>query len=149
MDAEISKKEYSIIALLIIIFAGLDVLLYLFINNNDKVINKIEKNKYNTYKSTYITVDKQASIYLNNYYNLIRIDSKKAFEKFEKKSLSHLTTQEAFDDYVKKMNLSSTVVKKLYFHKVGKNAYYSIIDGNDNKVTFKVNGVMNYTVDFR
>lgn len=148
MDAEISKKDFSIILLLLVIFVGLDVLLYLYVHNN-KNINSIQKNKYNSYNSTYITADKQASIYLSNYYNLIRSDIDKAFEKYDKRSLTNLKTVDEFKQYLSNVNISNSKVVKLRYYKVGKNSYYAIIDANGNHVTFKAKGVMDYTVDFR
>ncbi len=148
MDAEISKKGFSIIVLLLVIFVGIDTLLYLYVNNN-KEISSIKKNDYNSYSSVYITADKQASIYLSNYYNLIRSDINKAFEKYEKRSLTNLKTVDEFREYLSKMNISSSKVTKLRFYNVGSSTYYAIIDANGNHVTFKAKGVMDYIVDFR
>ena len=61
MVAELNKKDFSIIVLLLIVFVGIDVLLYLYFNNK-KEITSIKKNANNTYTSIYITADKQASI---------------------------------------------------------------------------------------
>ena len=148
MVAELNKKDFSIIVLLLIVFVGVDVLLYLYFNNK-KEITSIKKNANNTYTSIYITADKQASIYLNHYYNLINLDTEKAFEKYEKKSLKSLKTLDEFKAYLSNMNISNSKVEKLDYHKGGRYSYYSVIDGNGNKVTFKTKGVMNYTVDFR
>ena len=148
MDFEISKKEFSIIIVLVIILIGIDVLIYLFANK-ENLLNGIDKNNNNVYNSSYITADKQASIYLSNYYNLIKIDSKSAFAKFERNSLKHLYTQDQFDAYVSRMNLSSTKISKLNYYKKGKYIYYAVIDGNGNHITFKTEGVMNYTVNFK
>lgn len=148
MDFELNKRDYSIILLVLVVLVGLDVILYLTVHNK-KVLSSIAKNDYNVYNSSYITADKQATIYLSSYYNLIRMDIKKAYAKYEKNSMKQLYTIEQFENYVSKMNLSSTKVVKLNYYKKGKYTYYSIIDGNNNRVTFKANGVMNYTVDFR
>ena len=148
MDFELSKRDYSIILLVVVVLVGLDVVLYMTIHNK-KIVSSIAKNDYNVYNSSYITADKQASIYLSNYYNLIYIDVEKAYAKFEKDSMKQLYTIEEFKSYVSKMDLSSTKVTKLNYYKKGKYTYYSIIDGNNNRLTFKSMGVINYIVDFR
>lgn len=148
MVERLNKRDISVIILLLIIFTIIDIFLYLSVHKKQKIGN-ISNNEYNSYDSVYITADKQASIYLSNYYNLIRLDTAKAFEKYEKHSLKNLKTLDQFKSYLNNMNISSSKITQLNYHKGRKYSYYSIIDANGNRVTFKAKGVMDYTVDFR
>ena len=51
MDFELSKRDYSIILLVVVVLVGLDVVLYMTIHNK-KIVSSIAKNDYNVYNSS-------------------------------------------------------------------------------------------------
>lgn len=145
MIFELEKKDYFIIIIVLALFISFDIFYYIHLNSNKKV-EGIKKNSINTYENRYITVDRQAAIYLSMYYNLINNDVNKAYELLDDDTKSAFNSVEDFKDYLSNLNISSTKISKFKQYKQLGYSYYDIIDVNGNNFIFKTRGVSKYTV---
>lgn len=151
-------KKHKIISIFVAVFLCL-VILYLvryfiarntiytesYLRNEEYIMNP-KTYDVNEYSVTNITDEQMASIYLldfrYNVYNDINMAYQSLDESYRNKKFGSLN---AFQEYIKSINLSSTI-SKYYISQGDGNKIYGVYDSNDNLFIFKTNGVMQYTV---
>lgn len=149
MEFNLTKKNIIFLIAFSLVCLLITVLLCIFVykkRSNDYIL----KNNYNSYQGIYVTNDKQASIYLTKYYNLLNNSIGNAYELLDKdENKLDFSTIDKFKNYVNKLNISNTNILKFRIYKKRGYVYYDIYDGNNNNIIFKAKGIMNYTVIFR
>lgn len=144
MIIDLKKKDFLIILPIAIVLILIIVYTYFQMFPATSQI-KLKKNKANTYHSSYITNDKQAAIYLSNYYNLLNYEVDKAYELLDD-SMKKKWNQNTFKQQIELKNWSSTKIQKFRIYSEKGYNYYDIYDVNNNHILFKTNGVMQYSV---
>lgn len=145
MFFDLNKKDYVIIVIVLALCIVSTVLLNNYVYKQNKV-SGISKNSVNEYSSNYITNDKQASIYLSRFYNLLNNSISEAYKKLDTECKKHFSNEAEFRYYINSLNISNSNVVKLKYYEKNDFAYYDVIDTYGNHFTFKTRGVMNYTV---
>lgn len=149
MEFNLTKKNIIFLIAFSLVCIIITVLLCIFVykkQSNDYIL----KNNYNSYNGIYVTNDKQASIYLTKYYNLLNNSINNAYKLLDKdENALDFATLDKFKNYVNKLNISNTNILKFRTYKKGGYIYYDIYDGNNNNIIFKSKGIMNYTVIFK
>ena len=143
MKINLKKIDIVIIILTALILTGIGIFTKIYYFASDKSIT-IKDNQVNRYESVYITNDKQASIYLNQYYYLLNNDIEKAYELLNDNNT--FTNINDFKTYIQSLDLTNTHINRFRFYSQGGNDYYDIYDGNNNNIIFKTAGVMQYSV---
>ena len=149
MEFNLTKKNIIFLIVFSLVCIFVTVLLCIFVYKKQSSYY-ILKNNYNSYKGIYVTNDKQASIYLTKYYNLLNNNINDAYKLlYKNENVLDFATLDKFKTYINKLNISNTNILKFRTYKKGGHVYYDIYDGNNNNIIFKAKGIMNYTVIFK
>lgn len=143
MIIDLKKKDIFILVLITIVL--ISIIIYTYFQRNSSSGINLKKNSANTYSSAYITNDKQASIYLSTYYNLISNDDNEAYKLLDS-SIKEKMDLNTFRNYISNHDFSSTKIQKFRIYTKNGKEYYDIYDINNNHIQFKTDGVMQYSV---
>lgn len=150
-----NKKVIGICIILIL----LSILIYLFNNRNNDVVDNLEKEAFvlenygaNEFIPVYITEFEMAEKYLNDYKYKILYSRDEAYQLLNEEYRDEkFLNYEEFNKYIDNLITLSTYsmkMEKYSITSIGGYKYYSIFDTSGNQFIFKELSIMNYEVFF-
>lgn len=118
-------------------------------NKNNKKYNfvDVEYNGNNFFEDSIISAESMAIYYFNDFIGLLGYEPKLAYEKIDADVKSELYP--TYEEFIKYIEDNFQKFEDIKFNKYMKynDSKYSIIDNYNNKYTFEINNVVNYTVE--
>lgn len=139
-------KTFVALAIILTLVGASYFILKKITENQGEDIDYLKDYEVNEYIATYISDEKMAKIYFNEFMYYINNDLKTSYEKLndEYKSIK-FPTYESYELYINNLNISNNM-KKYYKKEIGGYIIFGVYDENDNFYAFKTRGVKKYSV---
>lgn len=149
-------KDYKLTILIILIIIGIIVFMIYKSVQVNRENEDYEETEYimspktynvNEYVKVNITDEQMAVIYFNDYKSYLNKDMEKAYnlldEDYKNRKFSSFSV---FKDYIENLEINNLKLQKYAITNKEDYKYYIISLSNNQKIVFKTNGVMQYSV---